>query len=555
MTDERPGDLPGGMPSGVPRQRSGDDARRPRTGAGAARLGAFRHGRLVAAALGLVLVGDPARAQLAGGTTGLRLDQPAASAASPARAGAPVSRNDGPGAAAPTASPARTSSERASSARTPTRPPPQRRTRPPTTALTRQVTQIPPESVSLRNIVQIPVSGLPDIAASGAPLLRRRIDPLDPYGPVGIRVGNVLLFPALQQSVGYDTNPDRAAVPKASVAFRTDGELRVLSDWSSHQLTGDMRIGYLTYPDNRAANRPDGDGTLRLRVDAARDTRLEVEGRYLVTTQRTGSPDLGTAVRDRPIVTAYGGTVGVVQDFSRLQVSLRGLVDRQTFEDAVQLNGVVVPQSDRNANQYGVRMRTGYELRPGFTPFVDVLLDTRIHDRAVDFFGFRRDSDGINARVGSTFTYSQLLSGEVSGGVLSRSYVDPRLRTLTGPVIDGAVIWAVTPLTSVRLAASTGVAETIVPNASGILNRTAIVEVTHDLRRNLRLSLIGIAYENEYQGVSILERGYSAGLRLDYRLNRWLGFRASYTHERLKSTVSFSNFESHTVLFGVRVNP
>jgi hypothetical protein len=44
--------------------------------------------------------------------------------------------------------------------------------------------------------------------------------------------------------------------------------------------------------------------------------------------------------------------------------------------------------------------------------------------------------------VRATFRVSELLSGEVSGGVLSRSYVDPRLRTLTGPVVDGAVIWA-----------------------------------------------------------------------------------------------------------------
>jgi hypothetical protein len=551
VTDERP-----------------EERRHGRSEAGAGRA------RLPAAALALVLAAGAAGAQTSDGGSALRPGLPSAPTSAQrntipgAQGTIPGAQGTAPGVqgTAP-ASPGRAfgASLASPAAGTPPvvgtpsgsrpRPPPQRRTRPPTTAITRAVTQVPAESAALRTIVQVPVSGLPDIVASGAPLLRRRIDPLDPYGPVGIRVGNVVLFPAVQQSVGYDTNPDRAATARSSVAFRTDGELRVLSDWPVHQLAGEMRIGYLDYPDNKAANRPDGDGTLRLRIDAARDTRFEVEGRYLITTQRTGSPDLNTAVRERPLVAAYGGTVGVVQDFNRLQVSLRGLVDRQTYEDAVQLNGVVVPQSDRNANQYGLRLRTGYELRPGLTPFVDVLLDTRVHDRAVDFAGFRRDSDGITARLGTTFRVSELLSGEVSGGVLSRSYVDPRLRTLTGPVVDGAVIWAATALTSVRVGASTGVAETIVPGASGILNRTAVAEVTHDLRRNLRLSLVGLAYENEYQGVSILERGYSAGLRLDYRLNRWLGLRASYTHERLKSTASFSNFVSDTFLVGVRVNP
>ncbi len=153
------------------------------------------------------------------------------------------------------------------------RTPPQRRSRPPTTAITRQATQQGvADDLRLRPTVQVPVSGLPDLATA-APLLRRRtIDPLDPYGPLGIRLGGLTLFPALQQSVGYDSNPDRSIYRRGSMALLTQGELRVASDWSSHELTGAMRFGYFLYPDNRNANRPDGDGAMRLRLDVARDT-------------------------------------------------------------------------------------------------------------------------------------------------------------------------------------------------------------------------------------------------------------------------------------------
>ncbi|GJD99434.1 hypothetical protein GMJLKIPL_1351 [Methylobacterium isbiliense] len=444
---------------------------------------------------------------------------------------------------------------RAASAGERRREPPRRPSRPPARAVVRAVTQVPSEDLRVRPIVQVPVTGVPDPVAA-VPLLRRRIDPTDPYAPLGVEVGSITFFPAFQQSVGYDTNPDRAFVPKASAVLRSEGELRLQSDWSAHALSGELRGAYNTYPDNRTANRPDGDGALRLRLDAARDTRIEIEGRYLVTTQRVGSPDLNAlSLRERPIVAAYGGTVGVVQDFNRLQVSLRGLVDRQSFDDAVRTDGTVIPQGDRNANTYGLRLRTGYEIRPGLTPFVDALVDTRVHDFAVDFNGYRRDSDGLTLRAGSTFELSRILTGEVSGGWLRRTYADRRLRDVTGPVLDGALIWAATPLTTVRLGASTGVVETVVVGASGILTQAALLEVTHDLRRNLRLTLLGSVFTNDYQGVRIQEDGYAAGIKIDYRLNRWLGLRASYTHENLRSTATRSSYDSDTFLFGVRVNP
>ncbi|WP_245524508.1 outer membrane beta-barrel protein [Methylobacterium nonmethylotrophicum] len=436
------------------------------------------------------------------------------------------------------------------------RTPPQRRTRQPTTAIIRQTTQQDvSDDLRLRPTVQIPVSGLPDIATAGTPLLRRRLDPLDPYAPLGIRAGSLTLYPALQQSVGYDSNPDRSTVRRGSMVLRSQGELRVESDWSSHSLTGELRGGYFAYPDNPNANRPDGDGAMRLRLDVTRDTKVDVEGRYGLSTQRAGSPDLNAQVRDRPLVATYGGTVGVTQNFNRLQVTVSGLVDRQTFENAQLTDGTVLRQDDRNVNQFGLRLRTGYEIRPGFTPFVDTLVDTRIHDFVVDQYGLRRDSDGITVRGGTTFEVSRLLTGEVSGGYLSRRYADSRLRDVTGPVVDGAVTWAATPLTSLRVGASTGVIETIVPGASGIVTRTAVAELTHDLRRNLRLTLTGTLISNDYQGTSIREQGYSAGVKLDYRLNRWLGLRASYAREALRSTAVGSSYHADTYLVGLRVNP
>lgn len=431
---------------------------------------------------------------------------------------------------------------------------PQRRARSATQRITRPPLR-PEPARTLFPVVQTPVAGVPD-AADPVPLKKRRLTPDDPYAPLGVRVGNIQFFPALQQGVGYDTNPDQVSPGrKPSAVLRTDAELGFRSDWSVHELSGELRGGYSDFTDNRSANRPDGAGAVRLRLDADRDLKFDTEAHYLVTSQRAGSPDLNAAVRERPLVLAYGGLAGVTQNFNRFQIRLQAQVDRQEFENATLVGGSVLRQDDRNANQYGLRLRTGYELTPGLMPFVDTLIDTRVHDFTVDQAGYRRDSDGIAIKAGTTFELSRLVTGEIAGGILHREYADRRLRDLNGPVIDAAVVWAATPLTTLRASAGTSVTETDVAGASGILSQRGTLELTHDLRRNLRLSLLGSLYTNDYQGVRIVEHGASASARLEYRLNRWLALRGSYTHETLRSTAAGSSYSANVYLVGLRVNP
>ena len=433
---------------------------------------------------------------------------------------------------------------------------------------TRAVTQTQSYDLRLTPVVRSAVVGVPlptllplaGVQTSGFLLgtaLRRPITIDEAYAPLGIRVGTFTILPAVQQSVGYDTNPDQIVnrLAKPSIALRTDGELAFRSDWSSSELSGDLRGGYSDYPDNPGASRPNGSGVTRLRIDANRDTRFDVEGRFVLDTQRAGTPDLAAAVASRPLVASYGSTFGVTERFNRMQVSLRGLVDRSEFEDAQLADGTLLRQSERNLTQYGLQLRAGYEISPVITPFVDVLADSRVYDLRRDSSGLSRDSDGLTVSGGASFALTRFVSGEISAGLQHRSYVDPRLRDLTAPVVLAGLIWTASPLTTVRFNAATGVTETSVPNSSGVLTQTATLEVQHDLLRNL--SLIGgiSLLSNDYDGANITERGFSATARLDYRFNRWLAMRGSYIYQRLDSSVAGSSFSANTFLLGVRINP
>ena len=438
-----------------------------------------------------------------------------------------------------------------------------------TRRITQTRTQTTTTDLRLTPVIQTPVSGVPlptPILGLGLPnaaglllgtALRRPIPADTAYAPLGLQLGTFTVLPAFTQSVGYDTNPDQIGATRLrpSLALRSEAELALRSEWSASEFTAEMRGSYLDYPQNPEASRPSAVGVSRLRIDATRDTRFELETRFLLDSQRLGSPDLGAAATTRPLFASYGATAGVQQNFNRVQLSLRGSIDRSIFEDAQLGDGTLIRQSDRNANQYGLRLRAGYEISPAITPFVETFLDTRIYDTPVDQFGLRRDSDGIAFSAGATVQLNSALTAEIAAGLQHRSYVDRSLQDINAPVVNAALIWSVSPLTTVRFNQQTGVIETAVPGSSGAFTDAATLEVQHDLLRNLSITVGGAYLSNTYDGVPIRERGYSATARFDYRFNRWLALRGSYIYSTLTSTVALSSYDAHTVLLGVRVNP
>lgn len=400
------------------------------------------------------------------------------------------------------------------------------------------------------------VSGLPPVPEPPPPPPRRRAAvEEDPYAPLGLRVGSMTLRPAITNSIGYDTNSQRSsgAARKSSAFSRHEGEIGIQSDWTVHELSGQLRGGYFNYFRDSDASRPDADGTLSLRLDATRDTRILLESRLRLDTQRPGSPDLNAAVTGRPQIYQYGASAGVSHDINRLQLTLRGSVDRSDYEDASLSNGTKLSQKDRNQTQYGVRLRASYELTPGLRPFVQGEADTRQFDESRDSSGFARSSTGLTGRVGSTFELSRLITGEISVGYQDRAYDDNRLKNLRGFVGDAAVIWQPTPLTTVTLRGTSELGDTTIAGSSGTTARRATLEVAHALRRNLTVTGFASIGRTEYDGQGLREDLASYGARLEYKLSRSVSIRASFTQERLNSTAQGSDYTANISQVGLRL--
>lgn len=464
-----------------------------------------------------------------------------------------------PGSMAPPRPPGSDPGYRSSAGSRPVRRPTTRRSRSPASAQVQLQTRPTLGLADPLATIQPQLNGVPDpllVPVSGPrrPPIRRDEDP---YAQLGIRSGGMTYLPAIGESIGYDTNPNRTqSQRRGSFVSQTEAELGLQSDWSRHELKGQIRGAYDVYTDNPEANRPEGAGQIGLKLDVTRDSFVQIDGRFLIDTQRPDSPDLNAAaVRTRPIIATEGASLGFTQRFNRLIGTIQGTVDRADYEDARLSSGVTLDQGDRNLTQYGLRGRLGYELTPGLIPFVEVLGDTRDYDRRTDDLGFRRSSQGIGGRVGTTFEITRLLTGEIAVGAIRRGYDDPRLGDLTSPILNAALTWAVTPLTTVRATAQASVDETTVLNANGVRTARGTLEVSHALRRNVTLTAGLTASDAEYSGVAISEQGFGALARVDYKLTRWLGIRASYNYERLHSTFAGSSYTANVFLLGMRFTP
>ena len=382
--------------------------------------------------------------------------------------------------------------------------------------------------------------------------LRTRIEDA-PYDPIGYDVGSLRLTPYISQSLGYDSNPDQIQTNLRPSAFeRTEGGFGLASTWSRNSLTASLHAGYDAFFSDPQANRPDAVGVADYRFDVDRDTTLDAETRFAIDTQRVGSPEVVNGATSRPLISTFGGSVGGSETFGRLNLALHGSIDRTSYENADGGGGVIQDLASESFNDYGLHLRASYEVTPVLSPFVDILADDRIHDSTIDYTGYQRDSVGTIGQVGSTFELTRLLSGEVSAGYGGRSYEDPRLKNIASPVFNGALTYAATPLTTISFRAATSFDETTVAASSGTESRSATVELSHALLRNLTVTA-GLSYLNtQYVGVDITENTLAETLKAEYHLSRSLVATASYNHERLTSSLAGSSFGQNVFLAGLR---
>jgi hypothetical protein len=399
----------------------------------------------------------------------------------------------------------------------------------------------------------------PTVAAPPAIPARRRPLPDDkPFDPVGIMVGDIKLLPTIEEDGGYASNPLFTSSPTKGSAYEsTQAGLSLQSDWARNDLHGSFSGGYTDYFNAIQANNPNGNGTLDGRLDVSRDLALDAEGRFTVAAQTPGSVTLPTGValssKQLPLIETFGTSLGGVQKFGDLDLSLHGTLDRTSYQNATLSDGSIEDLASDDYNDWGLKARAAYRISPVISPFVEGVIDTRRYDDTVDFNGYARSSNGALGRAGVTLALTGQLTGDASLGYGERQYQDARLPELAAPLIDASLIWSATPLTTVTLKTSTNLFDTTNPGDSGAVSRSYTVDVSHALLRNLTLGANAGFTTDVYAGAPLHDSTVSFGLRADYNVTRDIVLRASASRAQYVSSAPGTNYINNIFLLGLRL--
>ncbi len=420
----------------------------------------------------------------------------------------------------------------------------------------------PPSLTAHRPPVASSVAG----TADGQPARKPLPLDIDPFGAVGDYAGSFLIKSALELRGGYDTNPGRLVEPHGVPFWVVAPEFVAVSDWERHALVADLRGSFTGYgsslppivdgaisPAPTNINRPDFLGHIDGRVDVTDFTHITSELRLRVATDNPGSPNIAAGLAQYPVYATFGSTLGIDQQFNRLDVAAGATFDRTVYQNSLLTDGSVASNADRAFNQYGGVGRVSYDLTPGVKPFVEVEGDSRFHDQYLDNSGYARNSNGGYAKAGTSFEFSRLLSGEIAVGFAERNYADPRLAQLSGLLTSSSLTWTATPLTTAKFYSTTSIDETTVPGVSGVFTHTYTFEVDHDFRR--WLTAIGkFTYGTyDYQGDGRFDRSYSLEGDLIYKLTRNLWIKGTLRRDILDSNVPLASSAATVVMLGVRV--
>jgi hypothetical protein len=386
-----------------------------------------------------------------------------------------------------------------------------------------------------------------------APQRRSMPSNADAFEPLGLRLGSFVVRPSIDVTRGYNSNPAHSQNGSGSYFATAETALQLRSDWSRHSYGADLRGSFTRYDTERDLNQPQVDIKTFSRFDIARDTRIDTESRFYLSTDYPGSPNLQAGIARLPIYYTYGSSVGLTRSFNRLELTAKGSIDQFRYNDSQLTDGTTASNRDRDFDQYVGQLRASYQATPGVKPFVEIAADMRQHELPIDRNNLRRDSRALTPKLGTTFELTRKLTGEIGVGYLMRRFEDATLPDMRGVIADASLVWTASALTTATLSATSRAEESVLPGVSGALRRDAGLKVEHAFRRWL-IGTVTLGYGlDQYVGSPREDTRTSLGAAITYKFNRDLWLKGEVRRDSLRSNEPGSDYDANVVMFGLKL--
>ncbi|MDQ2633615.1 MAG: outer membrane beta-barrel protein [Pseudomonadota bacterium] len=380
-----------------------------------------------------------------------------------------------------------------------------------------------------------------------------REDEDDPFEAPGIRFGNFILKPTIEQGVTATSNADSSADGSEAVLSETVLRLNAVSDWASHSATIDA---YGTFRRSLSGQEVDdiaGGVDAELELDLSNEYRARGTFAYSVAPESAASPVVIVGAADEPIRQTVGGTLGLEKDMGKARFAITGGISHDSYGDADLEGGGVLSQRDRDATLYTVTLRTGYQISPALTPFVEAEVGRNLYVQEIDSAGYARSSDRYAVRGGLELHMGEKLSGEIAAGWISEDFDDERLDPLSTPTVEADLRWSPQRGTDVTLSGATALEGTTSAGESGSVLYSGNLGIERQIRANLTGNAsLGAAYRN-YSGSDGHDVILNAEASLTWWLNRYAGVVTRVRYEDVSSNLPDRDSETNSIFLGLKL--
>lgn len=399
-----------------------------------------------------------------------------------------------------------------------------------------------------------------DDALENVPLPPRGHE-LDPYVPIGTRIGSFILFTEAEIGAIVTDNVLGLRVNRFSDhALEFAPNVRLESNWARHFFSAEFDSDWSWYNDFPVEDDKTYRATLRGRLDVTRRTHLELElgksqtqeGRNSISL--TDIAGIQTSVREEHITASADHT------FNRLTLDIEGTVSKFDYEDFgaagvlnARINRVVPQQDIRDYREDELTLRGTYELHPELAVFVEGEISQEVYKQPVSVNGLTRDSNGFAILSGMTFAFSDAFLGEISLGWGEQTSIDEAVGPIEGVLLNADIIWLPTPMTMVEFLARSEVNTSTLVDSLGAVDRFYELSIQHAFWRYLVLGGY-VSYEiADFAASTLVDERVKEGVTAEYYFNPYMSVYARYEHTDFFSTNRAGEFNENEVRIGMRI--
>jgi hypothetical protein len=265
---------------------------------------------------------------------------------------------------------------------------------------------------------------------------------LDPYLPIGIKIGSFLLFPEADVGTVLTNNVlDTLTDTHGDVAAEVVPKMRLESNWARHSFTAEVNADQIWYRNYPIENESNYQGVLRGRIDVTARTHLRGEAEISQTQQGPSSINLtDISGTQNTTLQEQHATASADHTFNRLTLKLTGTLADYNYDDATNttLAGPVPFVDIRDYTEAVGTLRSTYEFQSAWAVFVETSMNERDYKEPLNAAGFQRGSSGYTVQGGVNLRLAGSLFGEISAGYGHQGSFSADLRPLAQwrPLLD-----------------------------------------------------------------------------------------------------------------------